>query len=375
MARSSPVNLERSLPRAAYWDARFFEREKRAVFWDQWFYAGRAELLDGPGSYRVLEIAGESIILVRGDDGRIYGHINLCRHRGSQLLCGEGTLRGAIRCPYHAWAYAHDGRLIASPFIESSSIPEDAKHLYAAAVAEWAGFLFVRVNAAPDEDSVASLHAQLNGVPERLRRYPLRELRVARTIRYDVNANWKVLLENYNECYHCAGVHPELCKIVPAFKQHGGAGLDWDRGIPHKDGAFTFTTSGTSARALFDGLNEEERTRHKGELIYPNMLLSLSAEHVAVFSLWPQASDRTIVICDFLFHPDEMQKADFDPSDAVEFWDLVNRQDWKICESVQRGMRSQKFRYGYYAPMEDWSLDMRRYICEHLGPDAAETED
>ena len=147
-----------------------------------------------------------------------------------------------------------------------------------------------------------------------------------------------------------------------------------EAGVPHRDGAFTFTFSGTSARAPFPGLDEHERTRHKGELIYPNFMLSLSAEHVTAFSLWPQAPDRTTVICDFLFHPEEMHKSAFDPSDAVDFWDLVNRQDWHICEGVQAGMRSRAFRYGYYAPMEDYSLDIRRYVASRLGEDAIRTE-
>ena len=207
-------------------------------------------------------------------------------------------------------------------------------------------------------------------MPERLGRYPLAELRAARRITYEVSANWKVMLENYNECYHCAGVHPELCKVVPAFRERGGASLDWDRGVPHRDGAWTFTHSGTTSRAPFPGLDEDERTRHKGELIYPNFLISLSADHVAAFTLWPQGPEHTTIVCDFLFHPDEMAKSGFDPSDAVEFWDLVNRQDWTICEGVQRGMRSRRFEHGFYAPMESWSLDIRRYIRERLGPDA-----
>ena len=175
------------------------------------------------------------------------------------------------------------------------------------------------------------------------------------------------MLENYNECYHCAGVHPELCRVVPAFKYRGGAELDWERGVPHREGTWTFTHSGTSTRAPFEGLSEDERTRHKGELIYPNFLLSLSADHVAAFTLWPHGPTRTTIICDFLFHPAEMAKPNFDASDAVEFWDLVNRQDWAICEGVQRGMRSRVFEFGYYAPMESYSLDIRRYIADRLG--------
>lgn len=109
-------------------------------------------------------------------------------------------------------------------------------------------------------------------------RYPLTELRTARRVTYDVAANWKCIVENFNECYHCGSVHPELCEVVPAFKRVGGADLDWDRGIPHREGATTFTFTGTTDRAPFPGLSEDERTRHKGELIYPNLLLSMSPD-------------------------------------------------------------------------------------------------
>jgi Rieske 2Fe-2S family protein len=233
----------------------------------------------------------------------------------------------------------------------------------------WGGFVFVHLEPEVAAQPGETLADQLGRVPQRLIRYPLAELRSARTIEYDVAANWKVLLENYNECYHCGGVHPELCRVVPAFAK-GGLGLDWERGIPHRDGAFTFTFTGKTERKPFAALNDDERVRHNGELIYPNFMLSLSADHVAAFTLWPQAPDRTRVVCDFLFHPEEMEKPDFDPSDAVDFWDVVNRQDWSICERVQLGMNSRKFEFGYYGPMEDASLDIRRYIARRLGSDA-----
>jgi Rieske 2Fe-2S family protein len=331
---------------------------------------GRASDLGSPGAYRTIEIADESIILIRNDDGRIYAHLNFCRHRGTQLVCGSGELRGSIRCPYHGWAYRFDGTLLAAPFVDKDEIPDTARRLHRVDVDEWGGFVFVRLSANPKE----TLRDQLGPVPERLMRYPLSDLRTAASRSYDVNANWKVLLENYNECYHCAGVHPELCQLVPSFKAHGGAELDWERGIPHREGAVTFTHSGTTTREPFPGLNEDERVRHKGELIYPNLMLSLSADHVAAFCLWPRSPDRTTVVCDFLFHPDEMARAGFDPSDAVDFWDLVNRQDWSICERVQAGMRSPSFTHGYYAPMEDASLDIRRYIALHLGEQSIKSE-
>ena len=154
---------------------------------------------------------------------------------------------------------------------------------------------------------------------------------------------------------------------MPAFGERGGAGLDWTDGIPHRAGAWTFTTTGTSTRAPFPGLAANERVNHKGEVAYPNLLLSCAAEHVAAFTIWPVAPDRTRIACEFLFHESEVRRSGFDPSDCVEFWDVVNRQDWGICESVQDGMRSRGYRGGWYAPMEDPSLDIRRYLETHLG--------
>ena len=202
---------------------------------------------------------------------------------------------------------------------------------------------------------------------ERISRYPLDALVVGATLTYDVRANYKVVLENYNECYHCAAVHPELVRLVPAFGR-GGSDLDWDDGIPHREGAWTFTASGTSDRAPFPGLDADEQVRHKGELLYPNLMLSLSADHVAAFTLWPtSAGDRRASSATCCSRPTRSPSRAFDPSDAADFWDLVNKQDWAICESVQRGMSSRGFTQGWFAPMEDASLDIRRWLLPRLG--------
>jgi Rieske 2Fe-2S family protein len=186
---------------------------------------------------------------------------------------------------------------------------------------------------------------------------------------YEVEANWKILCENYNECYHCGPLHPELCAIVPAFRAAGGSGLEWERGVPHREGATTFTWNGTTDRAPFPGLSEDEKTRHKGELFYPNLFLSLAADHVAAFILQPKGPALTQVECLFLFTEDEMARPEFDHTDASGFWDLVNQQDWAICERVQQGMGSRAHVQGFYAPMEDANLDMRRYILERMKGD------
>jgi glycine betaine catabolism A len=375
-------HLESSLPGSYYLSQAIFEREKERIFFREWYCVGRDEQVPNAGDYLVADVLGESVLVVRAKSGALNGFYNLCRHRGCRLALDDcpppvdgdapafsGSFHNMIRCPYHSWTYNFEGELRGTPFLRESERFDKANFsLYPVAVDTWGGFLFLNLSPAEAVAEGRTLLAQLGDVPEEFQRYPLRDLRVGKRLVYEVEANWKVIMENYNECYHCGGVHPELCELVPAFKSHGGAQLDWQNGIPHRDGAVTFTFSGTTTRAMFDGLSEFEQTRHKGVLIYPNLLMSLSSDHVAVFTLLARDPGHTTVICDFLFQQSEIAKPDFDPSDAIDFWDLVNKQDWVICAGVQRGMTSRSFHSGYYAQMEDSSLDIRRYIGDRLSP-------
>jgi Rieske 2Fe-2S family protein len=375
-----PIQLEKSLPSRYYTTPEILQREKNLIFRREWFCAGRAEDLPEPGNYRVLDLAGESILVVRTKKEELKAHYNVCRHRGARLCAGTlddpwnanlggGVTSGTIRCPYHQWTYNLEGELIGAPFLkEADGFCKEDFSLYPVRLDQWGGFFFLRLDSpnVPAGDG-AGLRAQLGAAVERTARYPLDELRTGRSITYDVAANWKIVMENYNECYHCGGLHPELCEIVPAFKQDGGSTLHWEDGIPHRDGAYTFTKTGKTNRAPFPSLSEEEKVRHKGELCFPNLMISLACDHVVAFLLWPMAPDRTQIVCTFLFHPVEIVKPGFDPMDAVAFWDLVNRQDWAICERVQQGVSSRVHRFGYYAPMEDPSLDIRDYVKARLG--------
>ena len=175
-----------------------------------------------------------------------------------------------------------------------------------------------------------------------------------------------MLLENYNECYHCGPVHPELSRLVPAFAG-GGADLDWDDGIPHREGAWTFTMTGTTDRAPLPGLDEHERTRHKGDLVYPNLMLSgVGRPRRGVRAAPARRRPHRGRLRRCCSRARRSRRPASTPSDAAELWDLVNRQDWAICESVQRGMSSRAYTHGWFAPMEDDSLDIRRWLLPRL---------
>ena len=371
------IPLERSLPRASYVDEAEFARERDAVLFADWFCAGRADQVGGAGDYLTIGVAGESVLVVRRQDGRLSGFYNLCRHRGSRLVSpGDGDPADAAG-PSGCFTGCHS---LPVPRLDL----RPGRHPAGRAVPARGATAPVRVELAPGGRRRVGRVPVRPARPERLRRptrcspgwarsrpgsraYPLAELRTGYRLVYRVAANWKVILENYNECYHCGPVHPELCDLVPAFRG-GGAGLDWDSGIEHRTGAYTFTVTGTTNRAPFPGLSEQERNRHKGELVLPNLMLSLSADHVVAFTAWPRSAGQTTVACDFLFHPDEIAKPGFDPMDAVEFWDLVNKQDWAICELVQDGMASRRFTAGYLAPMEQPSADVGRHVASRLAP-------
>jgi Rieske 2Fe-2S family protein len=373
------ARLEPTLPTSWYRSPEVFRVEKERIFCREWIGVCREAELPTPGDHLVLDVLGESILLVRNREGRLRAFYNVCRHRGSRLcrsaadpssnaarvaLPGGITAGRLIVCPYHQWSYDFNGALVAAPHLSGAAgFEKEDFHLYPVGVDSWGGFVFLNLTPAESRP----LASQLDGIPGRLQRYPLDALTVGATIRYEVEANWKIICENYNECYHCAGIHPELCAVVPAFRERGGANLDWNRGVPHREGAYTFTDSGTSRRRAFPGLDADEQVRHKGELVYPNLFLSVACDHVTAFILQPRNAERTDITCHFLFETHEFEKADFDPSDAVDFWDLINRQDWAVCEGVQQGIRSRVHTRGYYAPMEDWNLDIRRYVTDRIG--------
>src|SRR5712664_3802735 len=154
------TEIRQTLPGRDYYAAEVFELDRERIFFRSWYYLGRAEELDEPGGYVAADVAGEGVIAVRGRDGELRGFYNVCRHRGSRLCdAGSGRLRGAIKCPYHAWSYSLEGRLIGTPMVDKDEVDRDSLGLWPVNVDVWAGFLFVNLAEGP-EPLVESLGAQ-----------------------------------------------------------------------------------------------------------------------------------------------------------------------------------------------------------------------
>jgi Rieske 2Fe-2S family protein len=347
-----PFGQSRMLPRDAYVSPRVFAFEQERFFAGSWTCVGRDGDLDGAGAQRAVRVGGAGVLLARGVDGRVRAFANTCRHRGHELLgVGEQATRRTVLCPYHAWTYDLDGSLRAAPGFRDHQAFRPVEHgLVELPLESWHGFLFV--NGSADAPPFAEHTGALGDL---VAPYQPGRLVALASHAYDLACNWKVILENYHECYHCPLIHPELCQVSPPasgdnFEQDGA----WVGGtMDLKDHAATMSLDGHSDGVPIPGL-DGERLRTVAYLgLFPNLLLSLHPDYVMTHLVEPLAPDRSHVVCTWYFPPEAAGRPGFDPSYAVEFWDRTNRQDWAACESVQRGMASPHFRPGPLAPAED----------------------
>jgi Rieske 2Fe-2S family protein len=354
----------RTLPGAVYRSDEVFAREQSAIFGRDWVCVGRAEDAARTGDFFVREVAGESVLVLRGDDHRLRAFFNVCRHRGSRLVdAAVGTGISRLVCPYHAWSYHLDGRLQHAPQMPDG-FSRDGQGLVPVRLGERAGFVFVTL-----DERASPLEQWLADLPD-LARYRMETLRAARRIDYDVAANWKLLIENYSECYHCPGAHPQLHRLTETI---GRAERPMETGrcfnggpMRLRDGVATMSTSGERRLPLIPGLADEDARYVHYYVIYPNVLLSPHPDYVLVHTLWPVGPRRTRVHCEWLVTPEALTAPGDDLEDVVGFWDLTNRQDWALCERAQAGVASRGYRQGPYGATEDCVHVFDRWYADRL---------
>jgi Rieske 2Fe-2S family protein len=346
---------------------------EQAHFFTGWVCLGRGTDLAEVGSQRAFSLGVGGVLLTRAEDGVLRAFANVCRHRGHELLpCGSGARKKGIVCPYHAWSYRLNGSLLGAPgFRDVEGFDPGPLGLIELPSREWHGWVFVDGSgrAGPFADHIG----ELEGI---VAPYRPGTLQVLASHDYEIAANWKTVVENYQECYHCSMIHPELCAVSPP---DSGSNLDldgdWVGGwMSLRDEADTMSLDGRSAGVVIEGLSEAERRTVMYVALFPNLLVSLHPDYVMTHRLTPLAADRTAVECAWLFPEEATQQAGFDPAYAVDFWDLTNRQDWAACESVQRGLSSEHARPGPLAPEEDGVQQFVAMVANgYLGQDARKT--
>ena len=357
-----PLPLDaRTLPARFYVDHDHFLGERERFFAGMWVYVGREAEIPRPGDTILREVVDESLIIVRGDDLEIRAFYNVCRHRGTRLLEAPSLCVGKrIQCPYHAWTFDLKGNLVGAPHMEEGPRFQKVDYpLKSVHLGRWDGHLFVNLAPKP-----APLEAQLGPLIEKFRPWGMGDLRLVHQITYDVAANWKLIIQNYSECLHCPVIHPALQQLShymsgenePANPNYLGGLMDL------RDGIKTMSMTGESPRAYLPGLAEKDRHQVYFYVLMPNLMLSLHPDYMLTHRMTPLAAGRTQIICEFFVHPSELEKPDFSMTDAIEFWDMTNRQDWKVSELTQLGLKSRSFSPGPYSDREDLLYGFDRIV-------------
>ena len=368
-----------TLPGRYYTDPTIFKLELDKIWLDTWLCAGHPEQLPRTGDYLSLDVGDENILVVRNRSGGISAFYNVCRHRGSRFCTEEtGTFRsGMIRCPYHSWTYdSGDGALVVAP-----NVPDDAGlnrtrlSLFPVRVELWAGFIWINAN--PNAQSLAACF----GLPASYtyyERYHLSELTLGKLITYKTTANWKIVMDNAYECFHCPHIHPEFSKCLSVFGprlwlhtampesqvfRHAG-------GLEFAPGFHAMNLDGKPRRPQFPGLSERDTTTSYFVYVYPHVFIGHMPDYAYCFTVWPLTVSTTRVCAYWVFAPDVMAREGFDGSDAVEFWDITNRQDLRASELAHRGNQSRMYRDGGVLVQNEWRVsESQRYVLERLGHD------
>ena len=353
-----------TLPARYFTDPDYFRRELEAFYFHRWIGAGRTEFIPKAGDYFLREIGGESVIVVRGA-GAVNAFYNVCRHRGTRLCTEiEGNCGDRIQCPYHGWSYGLDGRLLGAPHMDSDFRRTDYP-LHAIHTHIWDGHIFLHFGSHREPPA-----RQFGALPQKFAAWRMQDLRFYRRTVYDVKANWKLIILNFNECLHCPLVHPALNRLTdylgadnePPSENYAGGSMGF------RGEAETMSVDGQRRREYLPGLDEDQRRQVCYYSIYPNLLLSLHPDYMMVHTLWPRAVDRTEVFCEWYFHPREIANPNFVAVDAMQFWDTTNREDWRVVELSQAGISSRAYTPGPYSPREqllhDFDEVVRRAVRE-----------
>jgi len=363
----------KSLPQKYFISPEVFAQERSEIFSKVWLLVGHQSQVPSAGDYIVQQVNGESLIVIRDKSGEIHGFFNVCRHRGTRLIehrAGEAVTGrcAAIQCPYHGWTYGLDGRLIGAPHMDEVPGFDKAEYpLHPVNLELWEGFIFINLNdgearlrseatARQRSGDFISLERWFAPLDGKFLHWNMSILRPAKRVAYDVRANWKLMFENYSECYHCPGVHPMLSKVSPYDSPENDlAEGPFLGGFMKINPGKSLSMSGNACALPIEHDQEHDKESTQRVFyysIFPNMLLSMHPEYVMVHQLWPQSPERTLIVCDWFFHPDAFSRKDFNPEDAIEFWDMTNKQDWHICELSQQGIASRAYEPGPYSSRE-----------------------
>lgn len=344
-----PASLISTLPGRYYTDPQIFAQEQALIFEQMWFCAARGSDIPTPGSFRTVQVGSESVIVSRSRRGEVRAFLNVCRHRGAKICVEEtGAVARAFQCPYHAWTYDLDGKLIAAPNLTRMPDIDRVEYgLKTVHVREWLGYVWVSLADEPPAFEATVLQEVVDRLGEvaNLDHYQVDTLAVGRRIVYDVKANWKLIIENFMECYHCATIHPELTEVLPEFADGYAAQSFVNHGAEFGSDIKGFTIDGSEGLDALPGIDPEQDRRYYAITVKPQVFVNMVPDHIIFHRMYPMAVDRTVVECDWLYLPSVVESGK-DVTKSVELFHRVNQQDFDACERCQPAMSSRAYRDG-----------------------------
>ena len=371
-----------SLEQTFYTDQEIFECEWESIWKKYWLFAGTTAEIPKPGDYFTYKVQDDSIIIIRGNKGEVYAHYNTCRHRGSLICLHDKGNAPKLICPYHQWVYDKDGSLL-----KARLMPDDfdrSKYgLHAVHVQVANGFIFISLNQNPPD-----FNKVLKDYTPFLSPYKIDQAKVAFKKRYELRTNWKLIAENFRECYHCGPAHPEYCNAVIGAnlresveevlaerrvewqkKELAINNVDFENGsfhfairYPLRPGVLSYTLDGKAA-AIPMGDHKDYDAGVLGLVVYPNFWMDAVSDYMWTMRLTAVSPSRTIIDLSWLVDNKAQEGIDYTVDRLTDFWRITGEQDWELCENNYRGVESSHYQPGPYAPVE---ADVARFIDWYL---------
>ena len=377
-----------SLERSFYTDAGVFARDLERVFMRQWLFAGHISQAPNLGDYFLFEMGNESLIIIRGQDNQIRALFNVCRHRGSRVCTEQSGKAKSLVCPYHQWVYKCDGSL-ASARLMPENFDKTQFGLHTAHTRVFEGLIFVCLaEKAPDFTPIE------RDIGPQLHPHGMPQAKICFTKRYQINANWKLLTENFRECYHCHYTHPEYCnaigfakatdseKLQKEMNEHGHKMAEhWrslglvTKSIPFLPGALHHCSRYSLTKGFVSwsldgqpvaprmGTYPEQDMGVLGIVCYPNFWFEGSSDYGTTTRAIPVSATRTDFEVNWYVREDAVEGRDYDVKKVPALWQATIEQDFKLCEDNQSGVNSTRYTPGPYAPIE---TDVEHFILWYL---------
>ncbi len=380
-----------SLPQDLYFHPDVLAHEKEVIWKQNWLFAGFTCEIPNAGDYFTYMVIDQPIIVIRGDEGEVYAHHNTCRHRGSVICTEESGNEPNLVCPYHNWVYAKNGslknaRMMNDDFDKS----ENGLHPVHVKVVE--GFIFICLAENPP-----SFEKEATDLAPYVKPLQLDEAKVAFRDRYELDANWKLVVENFRECYHCGPAHPEYCAAVV------GANLveernsiwaskneDWKaKGLavdlvdatehsgnyiiryPLRHGVESYSIDGKTVAPLMGELQDYDNGVI-GLLNYPNIFMDCVSDYTWTMRITPIDRLRTTVDLIWLVNGKAVESVDYDVERLTEFWNITGGQDFVLCENNQKGILSDKYKPGIMSPDEADVMNFHHWYLHRMKSKIAE---